>query len=104
MGVILELKSGNETTAAESDGSDLAGRTRFEALRGTGRNVETEPGSCFPIEGKSRIRIRQMQVRADLHRPITGVEDHQPQTFVSTAVGVQFDGAGSDTDSTRAFT
>src|SRR3954469_24270772 len=49
--------------------------TRLEPDGGTGGDVEVEPAGCGPVELQGPVRLEEMEVRADLDRPVAGVGD-----------------------------
>ncbi len=72
-----DLQAGYDPASAQGDDIDAARGARLEAHRGTGRDVETETLSRFPIELQAGVHVGQVDVRADLDRPVRGVGDGQ---------------------------
>src|SRR6478735_8790071 len=87
--------AGHLPEAAQLDEGDLGAHSGLEAQRSAGGNVEPESFGQGPIERKRRIRVGEMQMRADLNGTITVI--HYGHMQLSTSViDFQFTGSGPD--------
>jgi len=64
-----------ELRAAVRDERHLAFDTGLEAHRRAGRDVEPASTRRGTVERQRRVRLGEVVVRADLHRPVAGVDD-----------------------------
>lgn len=72
--------------------ADSLRHTGFETHRGARGNIESVSMRGRPVKGQRGVGLRQMHMAADLHWPVTGVDDLQLETR----------GAGIDLDVTVA--
>ena len=54
-----------------------------------GRDVEPEALRGGPVELQARVHVGQVDVRADLDRPVGGVGEGQLAALVRSAIGVE---------------
>src|SRR5579864_7824856 len=78
--------------AGIGDKPHLAGLTRLEPGRGARGNVEPETPRLIAVEGKRRVGLVEMIMRADLDRPVTGIghaesHGHPPRVQLDIASG-----------------
>src|SRR5271168_344084 len=75
-------------SSAEADKGYFSKLPWFEPHRGAGRNVETKPIGGRSIELQRAIYFEEMVVRANLNRPVSGVDDTHAR---GRAARVEFD-------------
>src|SRR5919109_1257199 len=75
------------TTASERDQRHLTGLSRLEAHRGASRDIEAHTSSFISVEGEARVRLKEVIVRADLDRTVTGVSDSERHTLPAFVEG-----------------
>src|SRR5207253_785420 len=94
----LEAESRDAPVPRQSHELDVALDARLEAHRRPGGHVEPKTARAVPVERERRVRLREVDVRADLHRAVAGVRDAQGHAL---APGVQLDLAGRDPELAR---
>src|SRR5699024_5485911 len=70
-----DLQTGNVPRATEQDQFDGLAHPRFESDGRARGNIESVTGRGVSVEAQRRIRVREVQMRTDLHRPITVVDN-----------------------------
>src|ERR1700722_3385914 len=72
-----DLQARHHPPAGQRHQRDLALDPRLEPHRRAGRDVQPAAPGKLPVEPQRRVGLREVEVRADLNRPVADVRDHQ---------------------------
>src|SRR3984957_3430863 len=72
-----DLQARHHPPAGQRHQRDLALDPRLEPHRRAGRDVQPAAPGKLPVEPQRRVGLREVEVRADLDRPVAGIRDDQ---------------------------
>ena len=98
-----DLEAGHQAPTAQRHDRHLAGGAGLEPPRRARRDVEPEAPGRLPVELERGVGVGQVQVRADLHGPVAGVDDDERAALVGGAVGVDLQVAVGQAERARSL-